>query len=106
MICHTNGTMIPDNQCFQTSAENPGCPLFVCEPPQTTFAPLENDEAEDNTTPPTTNPQENEGSEENTDEPPNTTINQFENVESDRDVGENPFFSLFLKKLMLFQNMH
>ena len=98
--------MIPDNQCFQTSPENPGCPLFVCEPPQTTSLPLDNDMTEGNAAPTTTTPKENEEREEYTDESSKTTTNQQVNVESDRDVGENPFFSLFLKKLMLFQNMH
>ena len=50
--------MIPDNQCFQTSQENPGCPLFVCEPPQTTSPPLEDDETEEYTTPKITTLQE------------------------------------------------
>ena len=47
MRCDVNGTMIPDNQCLPTNPENPGCPLFVCEPPQTSMKPLENEEHED-----------------------------------------------------------
>ena len=47
MKCNANGTMVPDNLCIPTSPENPGCPLFVCEPPKTTERlPLENEEHE------------------------------------------------------------
>jgi hypothetical protein len=33
MKCDENGSMIPDNQCFATNEDNPGCPIFVCERP-------------------------------------------------------------------------
>ena len=95
MICHKNGTMIPDNQCFQTSTENPGCPLFVCEPPQTTSLPVNDDMTEGNAAPTTTTPKENEETEEYTDESSKTTTNQQVNVEYDRDVGVYNLFRSF-----------
>ena len=69
MKCDDNGLMIPDSQCLPTNPENPGCPLFICEPPTTTNKPNINETRED-------------------------------------DVNENPFFSLFLKKLNLYDIMN
>ena len=36
MKCDENGLMIPDSQCLPTNPESSGCPLFICESPQTT----------------------------------------------------------------------
>ena len=69
MKCDDNGLMIPDSQCLPTNPENPGCPLFICDPPQTTNKPIINETMEE-------------------------------------DVNENPFFSLFLKKLNLYNIMN
>ena len=40
--------MIPDSQCLPTNPENPGCPLFICEPPTTPSKPIINETREDN----------------------------------------------------------
>ena len=47
MKCDENGLMIPDSQCLPTNPESSGCPLFICEPPQTTNKSIINETRQD-----------------------------------------------------------